>query len=115
MLTFFKQIKEKFPEGFEFEMTGIDQGLHNWLFRTNQINANVKVLQQGHGPCNVIGYFTISRTGIASLLNEDGLITNADGSVSSIIHQFDRFSGEARILRDKLKITFEEVDKYLTS
>lgn len=115
MLNMFQQIKEKFPEGYsKNKLNGIDQGLHNWLFRTEQINVEFEIFHQGASPCNVVGYYTLFPDGVASVLNEDGLVVNSDGSVSPIIHQYDRFK-ELHNVKEMFRLKVDEVDMFLSS
>jgi len=94
------------PHGFEVLMTAMlsemeatsqtkgcsarDQGHLNYLYFANKLSVPVLVEPRGTGIVNTIGYIT-PRSTIGDFLNPNGLVKNTDGSVSSVVHQYDRF------------------------
>lgn len=76
---------------------GCDQGHHNFLISANQLVGgpnitSVRIYEQGRGTVNTLGLLMTDDVNLTSLgvLKKDGLVYNTDGSVSPIIHQFDR-------------------------
>lgn len=74
--------------------TGSDQGVLNYLNMLhrwhNGNNGTVRVWRQGTGPVNTVGYLSAVPT------NSVGLVTNVDGSVSALVHQYDRHANLSR-------------------
>ena len=67
-----------------------DQGTLNYLFFTGALRSlNVLVQPKGEGVANNLGV-SRPRTLISEWLNDDGHLTNKDGSLSPIVHQYDR-------------------------
>ena len=64
-----------------------DQGHLNFLYYTNRLR-NVTVEARGRGIVNTVGYLT--NEGIDRLF-DGSVVRNEDGSVSAVIHQYDRF------------------------
>jgi len=68
----------------------IDQGVLNYLFFTKQLHPlNILVQPRGEGIANNLGVIR-PRSSIKRLLNERGQVVNKDGSLSPIVHQYDR-------------------------
>jgi hypothetical protein len=72
-----------------------DQGMHNWLLRTNQL-GNVTVVANGTGRVQTMGEQR------EIYLDLDGRVLNPDGSVPPVIHQYDRHAGLAARLFARL-------------
>lgn len=81
---------------------GMDQGFHNWLLYTGELEKymDLKIFQQGEGPVNTIGSFFGQRIILKIPLTEWGVMKGAKGSqmiynwngdVSPVVHQSDRF------------------------
>lgn len=87
---------------------GCDQGHHNYLLHTGRLLRSpavrhVECNPQGEGIVNTIGQFArhyrpIRKHGI--LQNGTNLVLNTDGTVSAVVHQFDR-DRELRAIMDK--------------
>jgi len=82
---------------------GMDQGFHNWLVYSGQLDKylDVKIFQQGEGPVNTVGAFF---PGERALLKMDlktwkvlrgekpeKTFHNWNGDLSPVVHQADRF------------------------
>ena len=83
---------------------GMDQGFHNFLLYSGQLDRymDVKIFQQGEGPVNTVGAFsgksslvklTLKEWGIAKADDNSDLIYihNWNGDKSPVVHQFDRY------------------------
>lgn len=81
---------------------GMDQGFHNWLYYSGQLDkyVNVRVFEQGEGPINTVGSLKGSRKILQWNLEKWGIlmgtppqsyISNWNGERSPVIHQLDRF------------------------
>ena len=84
---------------------GMDQGLHNYLLYSGQLETymDVKVFQQGEGPVNTIGAFRIGPRGMFTfdlttwkimrgVKNQKNVtFHNWNGMKSPAVHQYDRF------------------------
>lgn len=80
---------------------GMDQGFHNWLIYSGQLESfmNVKIFQQGEGPVNTVGSL-IGRHSLFNFTFEDLKVLrgnsphryfhNWNGDVSPVVHQYDR-------------------------
>lgn len=75
---------------------GADQGFHNYLYYSNKL-ANVKeirsitVFDQGKGIINNLGALRDLKLANLGLYNyKDRVVYNWDGSLSSVVHQWDR-------------------------
>jgi hypothetical protein len=81
----------------------MDQGFHNWLVYSGQLDKyiDIKVYQQGEGPVNTVGaFFPGERALLKFNLTEwkilrgqvpDRYFYNWNGDKSPVIHQADRF------------------------
>jgi hypothetical protein len=103
-----------------FNINGDDQSIHNYLFYSGRFPFATSIANRQGGIVNTVGAFasTLFRTVLEPLIhakngtgsvqypgasagtwigtefgitNEDGLLIELDGSVSRVIHQFDRF------------------------
>jgi len=81
---------------------GMDQGFHNWLVYSGQLDKymDIKVYQQGEGPVNTVGAFFGERALLKFDLKtwkvlqgegKDKWFHNWNGDKSPVIHQYDRF------------------------
>lgn len=82
---------------------GMDQGFHNWLVYSGQLDKymDLKVYQQGEGPVNTVGAFFPGERALLKfnlktwnvLRGEAPSMTfhNWNGDLSPVIHQADRF------------------------
>jgi hypothetical protein len=105
-----------------FKTAADDQSIHNWLFYNGDLKDAVAVKNR-EGVVNTVGFEAdvvfrdnekryrekgvadpheqpfpgaTSRTWISTefgLTNEDGEFTNFDGTISPVVHQFDRLCG----------------------
>jgi hypothetical protein len=64
-----------------------DQGIHNWLLYTDRLRG-AHVVPNEHGRVLTMGAMSGFRRGA------DGKVLNADGSVPSVLHQYDRHAAE---------------------
>lgn len=93
--------------------TGMDQGFHNWLYYSGQLDRilDVRVFQQGEGPVNTVGAFfgvrrkikwTLEKWGILEGKAPKANILNWNGDISPVVHQLDRFianvTGELNVM-----------------
>ena len=73
-----------------------DQGHLNYLYYAGKLSSRgvqVEAEPRGFGIVNTVGYITRHRTGkpITAFCNpETGQVLNDDGSISAVVHQFDR-------------------------
>lgn len=96
------------------DTVGVDQGFHNWLLYSNQLERfmDVKIYQQGEGPVNTIGglsggyntqFFNLTLREMKVLRGRaedlDLTIHNWNGDISPVLHQHDRFKQELAPLR----------------
>ena len=82
---------------------GMDQGFHNWLVYSGQLDKymDLKIYQQGEGPVNTVGAFFPGERALLKfnlktwnvLRGEPPSMTfhNWNGDLSPVIHQADRF------------------------
>ncbi len=74
---------------------GSDQAFHNYLYYTDAL-SNLKgiketvVYEQGKGIVNNIGMFRSKPFREWGILNEQNEVLNWDGSISAVVHQYDR-------------------------
>ncbi|WP_163122647.1 hypothetical protein [Acinetobacter portensis] len=73
-----------------------DQGIHNKLLYSNEFSG-VKLCQPLGSEIATLGVMNINNV----VLNEDCLILNADGSIPTFVHQYDRHKGLEQSLKDK--------------
>jgi hypothetical protein len=66
-----------------------DQATHNYLIYTNKV-SNYKLYHTCHGPVATLHY---KRKGV---FNEEGDIVNEDGSLTPIVHQWDRLKDDVK-------------------
>ena len=66
----------------------IDQGIHNYIIHKNILGnkVNLRLFENGKGPVLTMQYMK----DIDIIFNNDGLIINYDGSIPSVLHQYDR-------------------------
>ncbi len=80
---------------------GMDQGFHNWILYSGQLDKfmNVKVYQQGEGPVNTVGAlighhslfnFTYEDWGVLKGQSPNKYFYNWNGEISPVVHQYDR-------------------------
>jgi len=69
--------------------TARDQGHLNYLYFANRLGVKTLLQPRGKGIVNTVGY--IPRGSISNYLNSDGLVLDDNGSISAVIHQYDRF------------------------
>lgn len=83
---------------------GMDQGFHNFLLYSGQLERymNVKIFHQGEGPVNTVGAFSGKQSLVKMSLKDWGIakaeknselisIYNWNGDKSPVVHQFDRY------------------------
>ncbi|MBV8885882.1 MAG: hypothetical protein JO235_18065 [Chroococcidiopsidaceae cyanobacterium CP_BM_RX_35] len=78
------------------QSVGIDQGVHNYILRKNLIK-DVKFFENYHGPVLTMQLCQEKKFHF----NQDGYITNEDGSIINVLHQYDRHSSA---IKSKLRI-----------
>ena len=67
-----------------------DQGVINYLWYTHKLRAfNVTVQRRGYGIVNVMGCLPWEK--LRNELDRQGCLHNKDGSLSPVVHQYDRF------------------------
>ena len=76
--------------GHNLKIRVIDQAVHNYLLWNGKL-GNVKLFKPGEGPVFTMGYRYQECEDEISL-NEEYQVLNDDGSVASVIHQYDRFT-----------------------
>ncbi len=94
---------------------GCDQGFHNYILYQKLMNGNVEGIEkvvavsQGHGVINNLGILR------SKLLSEQGLydkekqlVLNLDGSVSPVVHQYDRDAELSDVMRSRLRKMLQE-------
>lgn len=80
----------------------MDQGFHNWLVYSGQLDKymDLKIYQQGEGPVNTVGSFFGQRAILKFSLTDwkvlkgespNKFFYNWNGDKSPVIHQADRF------------------------
>lgn len=80
----------------------MDQGLHNWLIYSGQLEKymNLKIYQQGEGPVNTVGALNGARAVLKWNLETWTVVRgtapnkyfyNWNNDLSPVIHQADRF------------------------
>jgi hypothetical protein len=75
---------------------GADQGFHNYLYYSNKLLnvqeiRSISVFEQGRGVINNLGALRDTKLRDLGLYSqEDNLVRNWDGSVSPVVHQWDR-------------------------
>lgn len=101
--------KIRFQHGVQFNTTmnencvsaGMDQGFHNWIVYSGQLEKfmNVKIFQQGEGPVNTVGSlighhslfnFTFEDWGVLRGESPKKYFYNWNGDISPVVHQYDR-------------------------
>lgn len=81
---------------------GMDQGFHNWLLYSGQLDRylDIRIFPQGEGPVNTVGAFFGERAVVKLPLTVWGVLKgepphqafyNWNGEKSPVIHQADRF------------------------
>ena len=99
---------------------GCDQGFHNYilyqkLMKNNNVQGIEKVIvvPQGEGVINNLGILRSTLLSELGLYNKDKqLVLNVDGTVSPVVHQYDRDAELSELMRSRLrKMTHEWNDK----
>ena len=67
-----------------------DQGHLNYLYYAKLIPVKILAQPRGEGIVNTVGYI-YPRKSISDYLNKDHRVINDDGSLSPVVHQYDRF------------------------
>ncbi len=68
----------------------IDQAVHNYLL-WNKMLGEVRLFKPGEGPVFTMGYRYQEREA-EIIMNESNQVLNDDGTIASVIHQYDRFA-----------------------
>jgi hypothetical protein len=66
---------------------GHDQGIHNYLIRTNALNFPVRISKSADGIIATLGYYDIDKI----VVDAGDNVSVEKGIVPGIIHQYDRF------------------------
>lgn len=83
--------------------TSRDQGLLNYLYFANKLSVPVQVQPRGNGIVNTVGYITPRYTIRNYMHGSSGLVRNNDGTVSPVVHQYDRFPELKTLLSSLIK------------
>lgn len=83
MITYISQMEKLLTRAFDIGVGGSDQGLHNYLLRTQRHNADI--VTNGSGEVLTVFEDNIHRYPV-----NDGLFRNSSGQVIPVIHQYDR-------------------------
>ena len=78
-----------------------DQGILNFLYYTKKLSVPVLVQPRGSGVVNTVGYIQ-PRSTIGNYLTLDGWVKNDNGSLSAVVHQYDRFPELERVVQSLL-------------
>mmetsp|Transcript_22978 Transcript_22978/g.52621 ORF Transcript_22978/g.52621 Transcript_22978/m.52621 type:complete len:663 (-) Transcript_22978:424-2412(-) len=92
---------------------GCDQGFHNYLFRKNVlVNAQgineIIMHEQGKGAVNNLSAMRIKTLKEWGVLKDNGKVYNWDGSLSPVVHQYDRDKELANIVRSLSQALFDK-------
>jgi hypothetical protein len=122
--TYLRAMVKQFDDT-QCKRVGCDQGLHNYLYYSGQLlvrNArgassgitNVRVYPQGQGAVNNLAALRNAplRQHWGILQNGTDLVTNWDGTISNVVHQFDRDKELFHIMK---KRTNQMVSDYVLS
>jgi len=67
-----------------------DQGHLNYIYYNDKLQGvSVLVEKRGEGVVNTAGY--IPQVDIMDEMRFDGMLLNKDGTISAVVHQYDRF------------------------
>lgn len=77
--------------------TARDQGHLNYIYFAKRLDVSTIIQSQGDGIVNTVGYIT-PRNSINEFINDDFVVNN-DGSVSAVVHQYDRFPALVTLLK----------------
>ena len=90
------------PDNKKCTSLGMDQGFHNWLLYSGQLDKylDVKIYQQGEGPVNTVGAFgggraiikwSLEKWGVLKGVSPNKYFANWNGDKSPVVHQLDRY------------------------
>ena len=82
--------------------TARDQGHLNYIYHAGKLPVPVLVQPRGRGIVNTVGSIT-PRDTIGEYLNDEGRVKNDDGSISAVVHQYDRFPLLKSLLSDFIR------------
>ncbi len=85
-----------------------DQGHVNFLYYSNQFPRSFVMQPQGDGIVNTVGYIARTRHHLEKHLDSSGRVVNSDGSLSPVVHQYDRFPELVKLLDDKVETLMGE-------
>jgi hypothetical protein len=91
-----KSNEAKFPS---CERNGVDQGIHNVLVHTDQIE-NIVIFNQATSPVLNL------QARIASVDEKNGVVKNKAGKLAAVVHQYDRFPVLQKTLFEQVSILF---------
>lgn len=77
------------------ERNGVDQGAHNVLVHTGQVK-NIKIWNQQSSP--------VINLQAKRAVVKNGVVTNLDGNLASVVHQYDRYEDLQRALFKKVEV-----------
>jgi hypothetical protein len=75
-----------------------DQGIHNFILKTQQLRSKVIVHDNREGPVMTLGVMRMADV----RFNAQGLVVNAAGQVVPVLHQYDRIPELKSLLLDGL-------------
>ncbi len=92
------------------KLKGCDQAFHNYLFYTDALSklkgiGEVVVFEQGKGMINNVGMLCRDKKSFREwgILNDKNEVLNWDGSISAVVHQYDRDDEMKKHLNEKVK------------
>ncbi len=72
------------------------------MYYTHKLSTlRILVQQQGDGIVNTVGI--IPKSEISKHINHDGFVVNKDGSLATIVHQYDRFDVLVKKYRSEVR------------
>ncbi|MHA1299680.1 MAG: hypothetical protein ACTSO9_09615 [Candidatus Helarchaeota archaeon] len=95
MIDWFTQIKL---------IRGIDQGIHNYLIYTNQLDE-IKLFENEEGPVYTVGH----KRKNTFRFNKEGLLINDSGMVINVLHQYDRHDVLIKYVCKKNKLNYTKI------
>ena len=83
----------------------MDQGIHNVLVHTQQID-NLKIFSQAQSPVLNL------QARIANVDEEHGIVKNKAGKLAAVVHQYDRFPALQKTLFQQVCVLFLMSEEY---
>lgn len=94
--------------------TGCDQGFHNYVYYYHLLEnamgiSKVTVYPQGRGAINNLAAMRIKPLREWGVLDKDNLVLNWDGSISPVVHQFDRDDELKKMMKVKVSKLMRDI------